>query len=209
MSKINLNLRNYPGEKLITYARQIVQNLDGNGNFPTTDPSAGKVTEAADKYEGAMTDEAAAKKNWMEKTEIAHQKRGNLVLVTTQLGGNIENQSGGDPAKIKSAGIDVKAKPVRSDQKLPKPAGLAATTGDSDGEIDLHWDCVEGAKSYRIEICTENPLDKTKWQNAKTATKSKAAITGLTSGEGYWFRVCAINTNGESAMSDPAFKVAP
>ena len=209
MSKVKLNLKKFTGEKLITFVRQILQNLTGNTNFPTTDPSTAVVKAAADEYDQSLVDEAAAYKLAMEKTEIAHKKRSTLELKTTQLGNDIEKQSDGDAEKIKSAGIEVKGKPVHHKEVLPKPTGLAASQGDKDAEIDLHWDCVTGAKSYRIEVCTGDPLDKTKWQNAKTATKSKTVITGLTSGQGYWFRVCAINTNGESAMSDPAFKVAP
>ena len=208
MSKIKLNLKNLTAEKLITFVKQIVQNLTGNAYFPTTTPPIGEVDDAADKYQDSLVDEAAAKKNWIDKTEIAHQRRGTLELKTTQLGNDIENKSGGDAEKIKSSGMGVEAKPVRSDKVLPKPTGLAATTGDSDGEIDLNWDSEKGAKSYRIEICGD-PIDKTKWVTVKTATKSKAAISGLVSRQCYWFRVCAINTNGESAMSDPASKVAP
>jgi hypothetical protein len=41
-----------------------------------------------------------------------------------------------------------------------------------------------------------------------TATKSKATVTGLTSGTRYWFRVAAIGSAGQGPWSDPATAIA-
>ena len=166
------------------------------------------MTTAVNDYETALNNEKAAYETAKSMTVIAHQKRVALELLTNQLANNIENLSGGDAGKIKSTGMDTKAKPVRTKAILSKPTALAATRGEKDGEIDLHWDAVRGASSYRIESCLD-PLVSNKWLQCKTSTKSKAPITGLISGQGYWFRVCAIDTNGESAWSDSAFKAAP
>jgi fibronectin type III domain protein len=85
---------------------------------------------------------------------------------------------------------------------------LGATAGDHDGEIDLSWDTVDGAKSYVIEQSLDPPT-VTSWGHAGVSTKSSAAINGLTSGTRYWFRVAAVNANGTSGWSDPATKIAP
>ena len=208
MNKVKLALKKFTAEKLIEFIRQIIKNLTGNAYFPTTTPATSAVTTAVNDYETALNNENAAYEAAKALTVLAHQKRTALELITTQLGNNIENLSGGDEAKIKSSGMDVKSQAVHTKAILSKPTGLAATVGDKDGEIDLHWDAIKGAKSYRIEICL-NPLNTNTWGQTKTSTKSKMVILGLTTGLGYWFRVCAVNTNGESAWSDPAFKTAP
>jgi len=43
------------------------------------------------------------------------------------------------------------------------PANLTATAGDKEGEIDLSWDRVNGAKSYVVEMCPE-PIVATGWK---------------------------------------------
>lgn len=208
MSKVKLSLKKLTAEALIQFIRQIIKNLLGNTNFPTTTPTSAAVTTSVNDYETSLNNEKAAYEAAKALTVIAHQKRTALELLTTQLGNNIENLSGGDEGKIKSSGMGAKAKPVRTKVILPKPTGLSATRGDKDGEINLHWDAVRGAKSYRIEICLD-PLAQNKWGQCKTSTKSKVTVPALISGQGYWFRVCAINSNGESAWSDTAFKAAP
>jgi hypothetical protein len=208
MSKIKLALRKFSAEALIQFIRQIIKNLTGNTYFPTTTPTTAMVTTAVNDYETALNNEKAAYETAKSLTVIAHQKRASLELLVNQLANNIENLSGGDAGKIKSTGMDTKAPAVHSRAVLSSPTSLAATAGERDGEIDLQWDKVVGVKSYRIESCPD-PIDKSKWQQCKTATKSKVEVTGLVSGQGYWFRVCALNANGESAWSDPAFKVAP
>ena len=207
MSKIKLGLRKLNAEELIQFIRQIIKNLLGNTNFPATTPTSAAVTTAVNDYETALNNENSAYEVAKSLTVIAHQKRTVLELLTNQLANNIENLSGGDEAKIKSSGMNTVSKPVRTKSVLSKPLALAATSSDKDGEIDLHWDAVKGAKSYRIEICL-NPLDKNTWGQCKTSTKSKVTVPGLISGQGYWFRVCSIDTNGESGWSDTAFKVA-
>ncbi|PYS47941.1 MAG: hypothetical protein DMF68_14680 [Acidobacteria bacterium] len=87
-------------------------------------------------------------------------------------------------------------------------APCTPTVGDHDGEVDLQWDTVRGARSYVIEISADPPTN-TSWQHKTVSTKSRATIEGLTSGTKYWFRVAAVGANGQSGWSDPATKIAP
>lgn len=54
-----------------------------------------------------------------------------------------------------------------------------------------------------------DPPTETSWAHAGVSTKSKATIADLDSGTRYWFRVAAVNANGQSGWSDPAMKIAP
>jgi len=85
---------------------------------------------------------------------------------------------------------------------------LSATAGDHEGEVDLAWDGVAGARSYVIEKSADPPT-ATSWGHGGVATKSRASINGLTPGTRYWFRVAAVGTNGQSGWSDPATRIAP
>ena len=125
MSKIKLALKKLTAEQLIQFIRQIINNLLGNLYFPTTTPTSAVVTTAVNDYETALNKEKAAYEAAKALTVIAHQKRTALELLANQLGNYIENASGGDEAKIKSSGMDTKAKAVRSKAILGKPAGLA------------------------------------------------------------------------------------
>jgi predicted phage tail protein len=87
------------------------------------------------------------------------------------------------------------------------PKRLTASAGDHDGEVDLSWDRLAGAKSYVVEKSVDPPT-ATGWSHTAVSTKSSFTVTGLTSGTRYWFRVAAINANGQSGWSDPASKMA-
>ena len=88
------------------------------------------------------------------------------------------------------------------------PPSLTATFGDHDGEIDLTWDTVRGARSYVVERSPDPPTESS-WTHAAVSTRSRTTIEDLTSGTRYWFRVAAVTATGQSAWSNPAMKIAP
>ncbi len=85
---------------------------------------------------------------------------------------------------------------------------MDVTIGNHEGELDLSWDAVSGARSYLIQKRTD-PNTPSSWTHAGTSTKSSITISGLTSGTRYWFRVSAVGAAGQSGWSDPATKIAP
>ena len=80
--------------------------------------------------------------------------------------------------------------------------------GNNDGEIDLNWEPVRGARSYVIQMTTD-PNVPDSWADKAKATESYAAILGLTSGNKYWFRVAGIGAAGQGAFSGAESKYAP
>lgn len=84
------------------------------------------------------------------------------------------------------------------------PTVITECKADSETSVLLKWDAAVGAKTYTIEYTderkyfstsnqtsTEEGIDKTTWR-----------IVGLESGKEYFFRVKAINEQGESGWSD-------
>src|SRR6185436_18947958 len=111
--------------------------------------------------------------------------------------GYVESVAGSDEQMILSAGLDLRAVGVASTEPPEQPHGLTATVGDHDGEIDLSWDTVSGAKSYVIEQSAD-PGTPANWVHAGVSTRSFYTVQRLTSGTRYWFRVGAVNNNGQS-----------
>jgi hypothetical protein len=126
----------------------------------------------------------------------------------SQLASYIESVAGNEEQLILSAGMDTRARSIAATETPAQPQGLSASAGDHDGEIDLSWDKLTGAKSYVIEKSSDPPT-ATSWTHAGVSTRSAFTVSGLTSGTRYWFRVAAVNANGQSGWSDPAMKIAP
>jgi hypothetical protein len=208
MVKIKLNLRDLPIPEKITRARQIVASLQDNRDFPSTQPTLAQVTTAIDEFDTAYAESQAARQDARAKTSAQNQKEEALDRIMSRLASFIESASGGDETKIKNAGMDTKSTRSSTSAGLAAPAALAASAGDHEGEIDLHWDKVDKARSYVIEKSADPPT-AISWQHCAVSLKSRAIVEGLTSGTKYWFRVAAVGTNGQSGWSDPATKLAP
>ncbi|HEY3330625.1 MAG TPA: hypothetical protein VGK19_11425 [Capsulimonadaceae bacterium] len=83
------------------------------------------------------------------------------------------------------------------------PTGLTATHGD--GIVDLHWDQVTGATSYKVYRSTTTTTE-TYFASAPTFTYSDTAVTN---GTAYFYKVSAVNTGGESGLSTEASTTTP
>ena len=202
MKKVKLNLKQYTILEKIEKGRQQRNAIDGNPSFTTPNPTLLVVKGAIDDLENANNDVEATKQLLSEQYAILAQKETFYDDTMTKLGNYVENTADGDVAKILSAAMQVKADPVKSTTVLNKPENLSASAGDAPGSVDLQWNSDPKASGYNIEMCVD-PIEATKWAFKKTSTKSSCSITGLVSGQKVWFRVCAINTIGESAWSNP------
>lgn len=207
MSLIKLGLRELDIPQLIAKTRQIVIAMTGNANFPTPAPTLAALTAAADDLEAKLAAADQARLASEAATLTQNTSVGSLTALLTSEGNYVQTASGGDAAKIESAGMEVRD-PSTPIGELPAPTDLDATEGDHNGELDLHWAPVRGAKSYLIEKSADPPT-ATSWAVAQVSTKSSATVTGLTSGSKVWFRVAAVGAAGNSGWSQPAVKVAP
>ena len=131
--------------------------------------------------------------------------RAKMISNVMLLGGNIENKADGDDNYIKSFGFVLRAKGSKNTEVPAIPQGLAAFVSDTEGEIDLQWDSNANTSNYNIQICPD-PLNNSAWTFVKSTPKTSATLNGLQSGQKFWFRVQAVNGNGESGWSDPVGK---
>jgi len=206
MPKAKLNFRGLSIPLKIAKAKQIAAAMTGNANFPNPHPPLADITAVINATESKSAEkEATVQLGKTQTTELAALED-QLDAMMNQIVSHVDSVSGGDEAKILSAGLDTRAAATATTQPPPQRAALDVTAGDRDGELDASWDTVAGAKSYVIETSEDTP---TGWKHAGVSTKSKFTIEGLQSGKRYWIRVAAINTAGQSGWSDPATKIAP
>ena len=208
MARIKLNLSRLPLPQKIDKARQIVKALTANPDVPTPTPALAGVNTATSDVDTAAAAAQASRQDAKTKTTDQTNKEDVVDRLLTQLAAYVESVAGDNQKMIQGAGMDTKAQGVSSSGTPSAPLALAATAGDHDGEIDLGWDTVAGAKSYVIEKSPDPPTP-TSWLHAGVSTKSKMTISGLTSGTRYWFRVAAVGPSGQSGWSDPATKIVP
>jgi len=152
------------------------------------------------------TAQAAAK----QATQVKDTARNALESALTQRGNYVELTAAGaaDPvAVIESAAFAVRAAAAAS--QVPDPVtNLSITAGDNAGELDLQWDPANGASSYDVHL-SPDPVTASSWTPQKSVTKSKAAVSGQTSGAKVWARVRAIGPGGTGAWSGMATKIVP
>ena len=208
MPKIKLNLRRLSVPEKLARGREIITALTGNADFPAPKPTLATVTTITDDLETAQQEQQAAKRTAVTKTIARNEREDAFDRTFTQLAAHVESVAGDNERLIMSAGMDTKDASVSSAAPPDAPQLLNITGGDADGEIDLNWEPVDGAKTYQIEQ-SPDPVTATSWSHADATTKSKATIDGLTSGTRYWFRIAAVGTNGQGAWSNPVSKIAP
>ncbi len=79
-------------------------------------------------------------------------------------------------------------------------APAIATMSDSQSQITVTWEAVEVATSYRLEYATSS--DFTGLTDIEAITGTSQAVTGLSAGTTYYFRLYAINGVGDSLPSE-------
>jgi len=126
-----------------------------------------------------------------------------LAAGLTSLAAYVQAQSGGEPAKIQSAGMDVKG--AAAPAGMPgQVTNLALTFGDNAGELDAQWDSDPAAYSYEIQ--QPRPDDGDQLGGAIRRDQIQRRVAGLTSGSRQWVRVRSVGSAGTGAWSDPATK---
>lgn len=206
MAKVKLELSKKNTSEKTVLGNKVITKMTGNPSFPTPNPPLDVLKTAITNMSTASDDLEAARKNVQVKMSILSQQESVFDGVITQLGAYVDNTSNGDEAVILSAGMDVQKE--KGSATLPdKITSVNASSGDSAGEIYLSWDKSYNAKSYVVETAINGAT--LEWKHALISTKSKAELTGLTTGTAYQIRVAAVGSVGQGPWSDPVLKVAP
>lgn len=207
MGKIALNLSKLTLVQTLQLGNDIKTAMTGNANFASPIPTLASVGTTITTGQSKLSAwEMAVMDTAMKLTErdTAHAA---LRASLTQLAGYVEAASGGDEAKIQSAGMPLRI----PDSPATVPAqvtDLSLTAGDNEGELDGNWDANPLARCYEVQTCVD-PITPGGWVSHPSVTKSKTTVSGLTMGSRVWMRVRAVGTGGIGAWSDPAVKTVP
>lgn len=207
MAKVKLNLKSLSVEQKSAQGHNIITKLTGNANFPVTNPTLAAFTTMVTALDTANAARMAA----VSAAGLALTNRNlseeSYDAAITLLGTDIQNKSGGDIAKIQSAGLDIAASgaPVG----LPgQVTDLTLSCGDFSGQLDVQWDSDPTATFYELQKSAD-PITATSWVGCDPCTKSKTSLTGLTPGARTWVQARARNSTGAGPWSDPAVKIVP
>ncbi len=92
--------------------------------------------------------------------------------------------------------------------KFKTPLPLTAACGDMEGEINLLWEPVAGAKAYVVQL-SRGLKEPVRWKQEDVITKCSYTVSKLKSGINYWFRVAAAGYSGQGCWSKEVQKKAP
>lgn len=89
-----------------------------------------------------------------------------------------------------------------SETKPAASSGITVCRGESETSVYLEWAAVKTATGYDIEYATnKNYFDESGETMTVSCTSNRYTLTGLTSGQEYFFRVRAKNSRGDSAWT--------
>jgi hypothetical protein len=207
MAKVKLGLDKLTPVELTDLTTQIVTMMTGNPNFVTPNPTLAAVTTQKNTTATSITAQETAKATAEAATTTRDVNVTTLKGLLSQLATYVENASGGDAAKIESAGMSVRADSSVPVGPMPQVLDLVLSPGDFEGTLDAVWNPVRGAKSYEIQVSPDPPST---WTQKMASGKSSATIQGLTSAAKLWVRVRAVGADNQPGpWSDPATKVVP
>jgi len=201
-----LGLTALTSKALVEKGRNCVDMLTGNAFYTIPAGFLASITTACDTLEQANEEVlffgGVVNQQAKRAAEVA------LKDLIRQLAGLVQQQSGGDEAKILSAGFQVRrrGKPVNT---LATPADLRPIATGNVSEVSLRWRVVADVASYQLFINSVGPDAAGSWEPVGFTSRTAYTVSGLESAKYYWFRVKAIGRKGlESQFSQVAKALA-
>jgi len=207
MSKPKLSLQSMGSLEKVQKTEDLVAALTGNASFPNPIPSLATLTGKADALSAAVSAREAAKLTLEQAVSALNTAEEEVDASLTSLMAYVESASGGEEAKILSAGFEIKGKAAPAGA-MPQAEGLESAAGDTEGRVNLRWKPVKSAKTYEVHSCPD-PITSAGWKPAGLSTKASLVLDGLPTGGRCWFRVRAIGSAGPGPWSDPSVKTVP
>ena len=198
MRIIKAGLQRLKTAELVGKSKHVEESMTGNVNFATPTPSIASVTAARIALSAAIKEaQGGAHAAIAVKNEAAKTLAGLLV----KLARYVNSVAGGDIDMAVSSGFELAKSPDPID-KLEAPTKVDARTGAIEGDVDLTWKGVRGARMYQVYICDGDPTADGKWTVAGISSKARATVKDLVSDKKYAFRVSAMGVVGEGPVSE-------
>ena len=124
-----------------------------------------------------------------------------------QLARIVEIAAGGDSAKLKASGFEVRSGRTSIGQ-LGRPEKLQVEISGTPGEVRLRWKNVRGASTYLVQRAS-SPDDPGAWLQVAASTRARTILTEQPRGARLWFRVCAVGAAGMGPWSSAVERFVP
>ena len=202
MSKIKINAARMTVPSKLVRGRVIIEQSTGNPNVP------GNETLLA-AFAAMQAELSAAQQAADEARSIARQRTTVLTRTEIQwrdtlnaLAAFTESATGGAPAKLQSAGFDIRAEPGPT-PLLGTVFSVIVRLNGSPGHAKLKWKGLAEARGYLVEGSADLSSE-TNWVPAGISLRTTFEANGATPGQPYWYRVAAFNVAGIGPWSAPA-----
>ena len=201
--KALIDFSHYRDDELFVKGTHINDSLDGNAHFLGLAPKLPSLQTALGEYSPAL---AASDGGSKLDTSIKNQKREALIEVLKDIGEDVNDEADGDETKIVSSGYDM-TKDREPIGTLPPPEDMDLEFGADPGEIFIKLTAPPREADYIVFFAKDPmPADDKDWQQ-QFSTKSKIEISGLDSGDKYWFKGSYVTSTGEYNFTPPQSRI--
>lgn len=182
--------------KLDVKAEEIIAQLTGNLNFPTTVPTIAEFTALKESYTNNLIASGMG-----DKGIIALKNQSKLALLDGMrfLAINLESQAMGNRAKMVSTGMDL-ASEGENVPALTAPTNFKLSDGVNSGELKSDVKRVPQATAYSHEYSLLPPDENTVWVPKMVSTK-EFTFSDLPVGTRVYVRVAAIGRKSQIAYT--------
>jgi hypothetical protein len=177
---------------------------DGNLNVPGNGPALAVLTAAQTALQEAHAAFEQAQQTAKQLKTERDSALANWQAAVTALGVFTESVTGGDAAKIQSAGFDVKSAP-QPPQPVQQILNVRVLFNGTPGYSEVRWKRDSRAEAYVVECC-QDPITPAGWKNMGTVTEPKFSGNGAIPGQQCWYRVAGVNKLGQGPWSEPALR---
>ena len=187
--KLALNFKGLDHSGKVVAANTIYNAMNANVNYPSLSTLVTNLGIATTDLDNAIKAEhpnvivIKSKEIYLEKLLIA-------------IKANVELLCNDDESIAISSGFTL------VQNSTPKPKTFNATQGVLPSTVDLECPFANLRAAYVWEMISD-PINANTWQQIKITNTTATQITGLVSGQKYWFRVKAIVKDQEQAYCDP------
>lgn len=193
---------------ILTFLEQIAKADDviGKCSDPAQAPSLGEeltaFVAAQAAYKAANDACESAKTDCKAKTAARKAAQKDWNGKFKALGSKIETVTGGELEAVLLFGLDVKAAPVPEQPIEEAPSNLRVMTNGTPGRTIVKADPLPGSLLFVVEACAD-PITAEGWDEVARQRKPSCTVEGAEPGKKTWFRMAAINGQGQGPWSDP------
>jgi hypothetical protein len=201
---IALNISELTIPQKLDKARAWLAMGTNNNNVPGNGPALAVLSAAITDLQTQSDAYEQARLACKEMLALRNVALGNLMTAGTALGVFTESVTGGDAAKILSAGFDVKAEP-QPPQPVQQILNVRVQFNGTPGYSEVRWKRETHAEAYVVECC-QDPITEVGWKNMATVVEPKFSGNGAIPGRPCWYRVSGVNKLGQGPWSEPALR---